>query len=166
MLALVLVFLFIVVPIGEVYVIIQISGAIGWPLTLGLMLVDAILGSMLMRSQGRAAWLRFTAALREGRVPAREVFDGGLIIFGGALLMAPGFVTDVVGALFLFAPTRRGIRRWLGRRVTRGVLFGTVTRAGRPGARGVRSSAGRPGPPPPFDVEGTAVEARPPDLPR
>jgi UPF0716 protein FxsA len=124
MLLLALIGLFIVVPITEIWVIIQIGHWIGLLPTLGLMLLDAILGSMLMRSQGRAAWRRFSAALAEGRVPAREVFDGGLIIFGGALLMAPGFVTDIIGALFLAPPTRALIRRSIARRVGRGLAFG------------------------------------------
>ena len=51
-----------------------------------------------MRSQGRAAWRRFNEAIAEGRMPAREVVDGALVIFGGALLLTPGFVTDIFGA--------------------------------------------------------------------
>ena len=70
-----------------------------------------MLGSMLMRSQGRAAWRRFNEALAGGRVPAREVADGVLVIFGGALLLTPGFITDIFGLLFLLPPTRALIRR-------------------------------------------------------
>ncbi|HEY8866484.1 MAG TPA: FxsA family protein, partial [Solirubrobacteraceae bacterium] len=96
-----LVLAFIVVPIAELYVIIKVGEAIGTLPTIGLLLLDSILGSMLLRAQGRAAWLRFNAALREGRPPAREVIDGVLVIFGGAFLLTPGFLTDVAGVFLL-----------------------------------------------------------------
>ena len=103
---LLLVLLFIVVPIAEIYVIIQVGQAIGPWWTIALLIADSILGSMLMRSQGRAAWRRFNAALAEGRPPAREVLDGVLVIFGGAFLLTPGFISDVFGLIFLIPPTR------------------------------------------------------------
>ena len=79
--------------------------------TIALLIADSVLGSLLMRSQGRAAWRRFNAALGSGRAPAREVADGVLIIFGGALLLTPGFISDIFGLLFLLPPTRALIRR-------------------------------------------------------
>jgi UPF0716 protein FxsA len=100
-----LILLFIVVPIAELYVIIQVGQEIGVLPTIAILIADSILGSMLLRSQGRGAWRRFNEALQEGRPPAREVLDGALIIFGGAFLLTPGFLTDVVG-LFLL-PLRR-----------------------------------------------------------
>ena len=91
--------LFLIVPIVEIYVIIQVGQAIGPWWTIALLIADSILGSMLMRSQGRAAWRRFNAALSEGRAPAREVLDGALVIFGGAprdgRLDGPDDVIDV-----------------------------------------------------------------------
>src|SRR5215468_1664989 len=96
---LLLVLLFIVVPIAELYVIIQVGEAIGVVPTLALLLLDAILGSMLWRHQGRAAWVRFNRALAENRLPHKEVFDGVLIILGGALLITPGFISDVFGLI-------------------------------------------------------------------
>jgi UPF0716 protein FxsA len=108
-----LVVLFIVVPIVELYVIIQIGGLIGvWP-TLALLLADALLGSFLLRHQGRGAWRRFNQALAERRFPGREVADGLLIAIGGTLLLTPGFVTDIVGLVFLIPPTRAIVRRLL-----------------------------------------------------
>ena len=106
-----LVALFIVVPIAELAVIIQVGEAIGVWWTIALLIADSILGSLLMRSQGRAAWRRFNEALQSGRAPAREVADGVLVIFGGALLLTPGFLTDIFGLLFLLPPTRAVIRR-------------------------------------------------------
>jgi UPF0716 protein FxsA len=109
---------------------------------------------MLMRSQGRAAWRRFNEAIAAGRVPAREVVDGALVIFGGALLLTPGFVTDIFGAAFLLPPTRALIRGLLVRRFA-GRLVVAV-----PG-----SVRGRPTRPEGADVDSTATEVDPRTLP-
>src|SRR5687768_15661351 len=98
---LLLIAIFIVVPLIELYVIIQVGGSIGVVPTLFLLLVDSIVGALLWRSQGRAAWVRFNRALAENRMPAKEVFDGVLIVFGGALLLTPGFITDIFGLILL-----------------------------------------------------------------
>src|SRR3954465_13259556 len=90
--------IFIVVPLAELYLIIQVGDAIGVLPTIGLLLLDSIVGSALMRSQGRATWRRFTDATRAGRPPAREVLDGALVLLGGAFLLTPGFLTDILGA--------------------------------------------------------------------
>src|SRR3954447_14137967 len=100
--------LFICVPIVEIWVIIQVGEAIGVLPTIGLLILDSIVGAWLMRSQGRIVWRRFNETLAEGRVPAREVLDGTLVIFGGALQLAPGFVTDALG-LFLVVPPPRAM---------------------------------------------------------
>jgi UPF0716 protein FxsA len=110
-----LVLLFIVVPIAELYVIIQVGEAIGVVPTLLLLVLDAVLGSWLLKHEGRSAWRRFNLALSEGRLPGKEVADGFLVILGGALLIAPGFLTDIVGVLFLLPPTRAVARRLLTR---------------------------------------------------
>src|SRR3954447_22172409 len=112
-----LVLLFIVVPIVEIYVIIQVGQAIGALWTIALLVADSILGSMLMRSQGRSAWRRFNQAIAAGGPPAREGCDGALLIVGGAFLLAPGFITDVFGASLLAPPTRALWRRVVVRRV-------------------------------------------------
>src|SRR4051812_9519612 len=154
----VLLFLFIVVPIVEIYVIIQVGQAIGAWWTIALLIADSIAGSMLMRSQGRAAWRRFQVALGEGRMPAREVLDGVLVIFGGAFLLTPGFVTDIFGAIFLIPPTRAIVRRLLVRRFTF-TLLSDMPSPRTPGR------FGRPGPHPDYDVEGTAHDVDPRRLP-
>src|ERR1700755_579644 len=112
-----LVLLFILVPIAEIYVIIQVGQAIGPWWTIALLIADSILGSLLMRAQGRSAWRRFQAGLGEGRAPAREVLDGVLVSCGGALLLSPVFVTDIFGLAFLLPPSRAVIRRLLVRNV-------------------------------------------------
>src|SRR5688572_15695058 len=92
---------FIVVPIVELYVILQVGGLIGiWP-TIALLIADSILGAWLLRSQGRAAWARFNQALAERRPPAVEVLDGAMIMLGGAFLLTPGFITDIFGLCLL-----------------------------------------------------------------
>jgi UPF0716 protein FxsA len=112
-----LVLLFIVVPIIELAVIIQVGQVIGVWWTIALLVADSILGSVLMRSQGRAAWRRFNETTSAGRVPAREVLDGALVIFGGALLLTPGFITDILGLFLLIPPTRAVVRAVLARRL-------------------------------------------------
>ena len=154
---LVLLVLFIVVPIIEIYVIIQVGQAIGALPTIALLIADSIAGSLLMRSQGRTAWRRFQAALAEGRMPGREVLDGVLVIFGGAFLLTPGFCTDVIGALLLLPPTRAIFRRLLVRRFTFALL------SDMPSPR--RPGPGRRPSPDGADVEGTATEIDPRRLP-
>jgi UPF0716 protein FxsA len=112
-----LVLLFIVVPIAELAVVIQVGQEIGVLWTVALLVADSILGSVLMRSQGRTAWRRFNEAIAAGKVPAREVLDGALVIFGGLLLLTPGFITDVLGLLLLIPPTRAAVRAVLARRL-------------------------------------------------
>jgi UPF0716 protein FxsA len=146
-----LIVLFIVVPIAELYVIIQVGELIGiWP-TLGLLLLDAVGGSLLLKHQGRGAWRRFNAALAERRFPGKEVVDGLLIVIGGTLLLAPGFLTDIVGLFFLIPPTRA-----IARRLLRRFTVGRFVVVGMPGGRG-------PGPGPTgasrdYDYDATAEE--------
>jgi len=149
-----LILIFIVLPIAELYVIIQIGDAIGVWWTLAILLADALLGSLLLRTQGRAAWRRFNETLAAGRPPAREALDGGLVIFGGAFLITPGFITDVIGLLLLFPPTRALCRRLLVRRYASRLVVGLAGRAA-PRERRARRD---------YDVDGTAHEVEPPHL--
>lgn len=144
MILLLLVLLFVAVPIVEIYVIIQVGEAIGVFWTIALLAVDSVLGSVLMRSQGRAAWRRFNAAIARGRPPAREALDGVLVVLGGALLLAPGFVTDALGVVLLLPPTRAVVRR---------LVVRSLLRRGRLASSYRRSRFMRGA-----DVEGTAEE--------
>ena len=160
---LVLIALFILVPIAELYVIIQVGQLIGvWP-TLFLLLADALLGSWLVKHQGRGAWRRFNEALAARRFPGKEVADGVLIVIGGTLLLTPGFVTDIFGVLLLLPPTRAIARRLLRGYAARRFVVVGVGGSGS-GARAPRQdSTGRP-----YDFDGTAEEIDPddPQLPR
>jgi UPF0716 protein FxsA len=146
-----LVILFIVVPIAELYVIIQVGQLIGiWP-TLALLLADALLGSLLLKHQGRGAWRRFNEALAQRRFPGKEVADGVLIVIGGTLLLTPGFLTDIAGLVLLIPPTRA-----IARRVLRRLTVGRFTIVGFPDRGGA-------GPDPPggtrhYDFDATAEE--------
>lgn len=166
---LLLVLLFIVVPIAELYVIIQVGQWIGVVPTLALLLADAVLGSMLLKHQGRSAWRRFNEALAARRFPGREVADGVLIVIGGTLLLTPGFITDVFGIFLLLPPTRAISRRVL-KRLTIGRF--AIVNVGGGGFGGPPPGPGpEPGPRPSreYDFEGTAEEVPPngePRLPR
>jgi UPF0716 protein FxsA len=158
---LLLVLVFIVVPIAELYVIIQVGGLIGVGPTLLLLLLDAVLGSWLLKHEGRGAWRRFNQALAERRLPAKEVADGFLIILGGALLIAPGFITDVFGILFLLPPTRavarRILRRWtVGRVAVVGFPGGGATMGWGTGP-GMRGRGGEPKRSYDYDVDAEEV---------
>ena len=136
-------------PIAELALIIQVGQAIGVWWTIALLIADSILGSLLMRSQGRAAWRRFNEALQAGRPPAREVLDGVLVIFGGALLLTPGFITDILGLLLLLPPTRAVVRRDTGAPLrrphdrVRADAAGRVGAGRRRGGRGTRPATSR-----------------------
>ena len=119
-----LILIFLVVPIAELYVIYLVGDAIGVLPTFLLLAADSLLGSLLLRSQGRAVWNRFNDAMRAGRVPRREVLDGVLVIFGGAFLITPGFLTDILGLVLLIPPTRTVVRRTVERRIGRRVEVG------------------------------------------
>jgi len=149
-----LLLVFIVVPIAELYVILQVGGAIGVLPTIAILIADSVIGSALLRSQGRLAWRRFNAALTAGRPPAREVLDGGLVIFGGAFLITPGFITDAIGLLLLLPPTRAIVRRLLVRRLARRVVIGMTGAATRGRAGGPAPAARAPD----WDVDGTVVD--------
>jgi UPF0716 protein FxsA len=157
--ALLLVLIFIVLPIAELYVIIKVGEAIGVLPTIALLIVDSFLGAALLRSQGRAAWRRFNEALAAGRIPTREVFDGAMVILGGAFLITPGFITDVIGILLLAAPTRAIFRGLVARMARRRAAFRVRTVRWGHGTGDRPHRNGRTGP---YDYEGSAREVRDP----
>lgn len=115
--------LFFVVPIAELYVIIRIGSEIGFLNTLVVIVAVAIVGSWLVRREGMRTWSRFNESLAAGRIPTREIVDGVLILAAGALLLTPGFLSDVVGILLLFPPTRAVIRSVVTKRLRPGASF-------------------------------------------
>jgi UPF0716 protein FxsA len=136
-----LIAIFVLVPLAELYVIVEVVGpAIGAFPTILLLAADSLAGAWLMKSQGRAVWARFNATVREGRIPTREIVDGVLVIFGGAFLITPGFITDILGFLLLIPITRALFRGRLQKRLE------------------VRATPVRRPPSGDYDVEGTASE--------
>jgi len=90
----------------EIVVIIGVGSLLGaWP-TVGLLFLISIVGGILLKREGLAAWRRIQENLSEGIIPDKPVTEGVLILFGGALMLTPGFITDAVGLLLLFPPSR------------------------------------------------------------
>ncbi|QBR91208.1 FxsA family protein [Nocardioides euryhalodurans] len=136
-----LVALFIGVPLLEIYVLVQIGQVIGAWWTILLLVLASIIGTMLVRREGGRAWQALTTALETGRMPHRELADGALILIGGTLMLAPGFVTDAVGVLLILPVTRPVARRMLAGVVARRLLGPVSTSYGpadvrRPGPSG------------------------------
>jgi UPF0716 protein FxsA len=134
--ALFLVLVFVVAPLVELAVIVQVAGTIGAFNTIGLLVVVSLVGAWLARREGIGVVRRIQAALDRGRMPSAEVADGGLILFAGALMIAPGFVSDALAILLLLPPTRALVRgplmRYVARRSPVTVMSGAGRRGGGP----------------------------------
>ncbi|MGI8757270.1 MAG: FxsA family protein [Acidimicrobiales bacterium] len=115
-----LVLLLIVAPLVEFYVIIQVADVIGGWQTIALLVVESAIGAWLLKRQGLATLAKIRRATDEQRVPGRELVDGFLILVAAALMLAPGFIGDVIGYLLLFPPTRAPVRAVLLRRFEEG----------------------------------------------
>lgn len=110
---------FFLTPIVEMYLLIRVGGYIGALPTIGLVMLTAVIGVVLLRIQGFATLTRGLGRLQRGQVPARELAEGVLLAVAGALLLTPGFVTDTLGFLLLLPPTRAAVAsRMLDRVVT------------------------------------------------
>ncbi len=139
--------LFVVVPLVEVFLLVQLGQAIGAWWTIAVLVAVGILGSVLVKREGGRAWRALQDALTSHRMPSTELADGALILIGGTLLLTPGFLTDVVGLFCILPFTRPVARRVLARVITRRLaqrpspmsVFGLRP----PGARS--SYDGRPG---------------------
>ena len=121
----------VIVPIVEIWVLLQVGQLLGVLQTVVLLVVMSLLGAYLLRREGARTWRAFRTALGSGRLPAAEVADGALVILGGALLLTPGFATDAFGLLCVLPPTRAVLRRLLTRQVARRLTVGSVLGGGR-----------------------------------
>jgi UPF0716 protein FxsA len=135
---------FLVVPLLELAVIIQVGQAIGAAETVLLLIVVSLAGGWLVKREGVGVLGRIQAAVSAGRVPGRELADGALIVFAGALLLTPGFISDVLGIALLLPPVRA---------VVRPVLVGVLTRRAIDRRLGPRGPGGPSGRGPILDVE-------------
>ena len=120
----VLLLLFLVVPVAELAVIVQVAGSMGVLPTLGLLVLISVAGAWLVKREGLGALRRVQDNLARGELPTSDLVDGLLILFAGALLLTPGFVTDSVGFLLLLPPSRAVIRAVVLRRVARRIVEG------------------------------------------
>lgn len=144
--------LLVILPLAELAVLIQVGSSIGVPATILLVLATSVAGAALVRREGRRAWRDLRAVLDTGRWPGDEVARGSLVILGGALLLLPGFLTDVVGFLLLVPAVRRVVARRVQGRAARTGADGAGPAVGAgPRTRGARrarrGAAARPGAP-------------------
>ncbi|MEZ5381213.1 MAG: FxsA family protein [Microthrixaceae bacterium] len=110
--------LLVVMPLAELWAIIAVSDVIGGWQTIGVLLIDSLIGAWLLKSQGRGVLAKVDERLRASELPTDELVDGVLILVAGALMLTPGFITDAVGFLLLLPPTRAPVRAALKRRFT------------------------------------------------
>lgn len=145
---------FLAMPLLELWVILQVGEVIGGWWTVTLLLADSIAGAFIVRREGRRAWTAFREALSAGRWPADEVAQGALVLVGGALLLTPGFVTDVIGLAFVLPPTRSLLAGVIRARVRSGAIqmVGFGDASGRDGDD--RHTTGPRGPGPSVDGGG------------
>ncbi len=145
--ALLLLAAFILVPLIEIGLFIEIGGWLGlWP-TLGLIVLTAIVGTALLRQQGLATLRRAQSQLDAGHLPAKELFDGVCLLVGGLLLLTPGFFTDTVGFALLLPPVRAFLRVYLAKHVSTIEMRHTEAPSYQNSEAG-RSSASQPPPKP------------------
>jgi UPF0716 protein FxsA len=137
---------FIVMPLIELYVFVQVGQSIGFLNTIGVMIVISLVGAWLARYEGIGVLQRIRQQLDAGQIPTDHLIDGALVLTGGLLLLLPGFVSDVMGILVLFPPTRALARNVLRRRFR----IVTVRRYNGPFDRGPYDDG--PGSPPVIDV--------------
>ena len=115
----VLLLLFFLVPLVEIYLLIEIGGVIGVGWTIFLVVFTAVLGAFLVRTQGFSTVNRIRTQLDQGQLPAMEMFEGLFLLVAGALLLTPGFFTDAVGFICLTPPLRRSIINYV---MSRGII--------------------------------------------
>jgi UPF0716 protein FxsA len=119
---------FLLVPIAELYVIVQVAGSIGVPETILLLIGMSLLGAWLARIAGVGVLYRLQRTVRAGRVPSVEIVDGALVLLAGALMITPGFLSDLLAIFLLLPPSRALVRGVVLRRIrARGGLFAMVT---------------------------------------
>lgn len=137
-----LLFLLLLIPLADALLLVVVATRLGWVLTVALVVLTALLGMLFVRAEGRHTMRRLQSKLATGELPTDELLDGGLLIAAGAFLLTPGLLTDALGAILVFPPTRyvlrRGITRWvlvpyLDRR-TNGFVTGRVYTVGVPWA--------------------------------
>lgn len=156
---------FLVVPIIELYLFIQVSASIGFGAALFWIVAVSILGAWLVRREGMGALRRANDRIARGEIPTDELINGMLILVAGALMLTPGFLTDVTGLVLLFPPSRAVVRRALRGRFRPGtvLLGGRFAGAGFPREPDTRGRGGRNRPEPGADIWDAPSWEDPPD---
>ena len=135
----VLIGLFVLLPLAELWVIVGVAGSIGLPATILALVMFSVLGGFLVRREGLSAWKRASTQLESGQIPVSEIANGLLIMGGGTLLLTPGFITDIVGLALLIPFTRALIRPLLAKalltRMSKTSSTGFAANFGRMGSR-------------------------------
>jgi len=118
-------YLFIIIPFAEILLLLEVSDKIGGLWTIGLVIMTAVIGVRLLKIQGLSTLIRFQGRLQQGELPAQEIVEGLLIAFAGALLLTPGFLTDIIGFSCLLPPLRALIARRIisSGKLTGGAMF-------------------------------------------
>lgn len=167
------------VPLADAIFLVFVAGELGWQVTVALVVLTALLGTLFVRAEGRATLARIQQSLARGQPPTDDLVDGGLLIAAGAFLLTPGLVTDALGFLIVFPVTRVGFRWTVKRYVTPkidaktgGFATGNVYTFGFPGGSGgggddatggpfgPGGGGGRGGDGGPFGAGGAATGAR------
>ena len=123
----ILVFLFIAVPVAEISLLIKVGGAIGPLNTIGFVILTAVIGAYLVRQQGFATIDKLQQETNAGRVPAMQIAEGVALLFAGAVLMTPGFITDALGFAILVPPVRQAFIAWSAKNVFKGSITPVYT---------------------------------------
>jgi UPF0716 protein FxsA len=166
MLLALMILVFIVVPFVELWLIIMLADWLGggWQgaaLTVALLVIDSVIGALLLRGQGVTVFGNFLGAMRERRVPHREAVDGVFVAVGGALLLTPGFLTDILGFALLIPPSRRVFTAFTTRRISKRVMSAIGVEGFQWQSRGARGAYSQPAEEPVNDedvVDVVAVE--------
>lgn len=146
--------LFLVVPIAELYLIVQVAGGIGVPETILLLIAISVVGAWLAKREGIGVLRRMQLTVAQGRVPSSEIVDGALVLLAGALMITPGFLSDGLAILLLLPPTRAVVRGAVLRRIRAGGRVIRVITTSGPAPRrsgGVWDVDGWEDPPTPTD---------------
>jgi len=112
----ILLLLFVIVPIAEITLLIDIGSSIGVGKTILIVIFTAVLGAWLVRQQGFATLTKLQEETNAGRLPAMQLAEGVLLLFAGAVLLTPGFITDAVGFALLTPPIRRALIAWVAKK--------------------------------------------------
>jgi len=132
-----LVFLFIAVPIAEISLLIRVGGAIGTLNTIAFVIFTAVLGAYLVRQQGFATINKLQGEMNAGRVPAMQIAEGVMLLFAGAVLMTPGFITDALGFALLVPQIRQALITWSGKNLFKGSITTVYGHQSAPGQQTV-----------------------------